>query len=194
MADTGNTTEGQAPESTDTPEAPVEDAKEVVEPTGENTDGAAPQDAGDGEPDKWAGIPEDHWVRKELEDVRREAAAHRTKARDLSAQLEGAKSPEEVQQIIDEYSSKVAQAELKAAKLSAGRKFELPDELIARLQGENEEELLADAERLAPFAPKVPRTPTPIPPSGGRNPREGSDELTPEELYAKTQKSFQRRF
>ena len=104
------------------------------------------------------------------------------------------KSADEVQQIIDEYNDKVTKAELKAVKLSAGRKFELPDELIARLQGDTEEELMADAERLAPFAPKVPRTAPPLPPSGGRNPREGSDEPTPEELYAKTQKSHQRRF
>lgn len=190
MADTGNTTEGQAPESTDAPETPVEptdvetpvDAEEVQQP------------AEAAEPDKWAGIPEDHWVRSELEQVRREAAQRRTEARELKEKLEGSKSADEVQQIIDEFNDKVTKAELKAVKLSAGRKFELPDELIARLQGDTEEELMADAERLAPFASKVPRTAPPLPPSGGRNPREGSDEPTPEELYAKTQKSHQRRF
>lgn len=193
MADTGNTTEGQEPESTD--ESETDQVEEGVENPADAEDTDEGTDADDAAgPDKWDGIPEDHWVRKELDKVRRDAAARRVEARELKDKLSNSKSDEEVQQILADYDQKLAEADMKVAKLDAGRKFGLPDELIARLQGSTPEELLADAEKLAPLISKSPRVPAPVPPSGGRNPREGSDDLTPEELYEKTQASKRRRF
>lgn len=194
MADTGDMTEGQEPESTDETETPeveenVDNPADADDTTDEGEDAAeAPK------PDKWDGIPEDHWVRSELEQVRREAAQRRTEARELKEKLAGSKSAEDVEQLISDYNEKLAQADLRAAKLDAGREFGLPKELIERLQGSTPEELLADAEKLAPLISKSPRVPAPLPPSGGRNPREGSDDLSPEELYEKTQASKRRRF
>lgn len=197
MADTGNETEGQEPDVTDADDASTTEATDV-----DNTaDDAEQQGADDNSseekseaPDKWEGIPEDHWVRAELEAVRREAAARRTENKALKEQLAGAKTAEEVQQIVNEYTEKLTEADLRSARISAGRDFGLPNEIANRLEGSTEEEILADAQRLAPLFTKGPRTPAPLTPSGGRDPREGSDEPSPEELYAKTQAGKRRRF
>jgi hypothetical protein len=50
-------------------------------------------------PDPWAAFPaEFNWVRKELEDTRKEAAEKRVLAKELQEKLGSAKTPEEVQQ------------------------------------------------------------------------------------------------
>ncbi|HEX9089721.1 MAG TPA: hypothetical protein VF867_19675, partial [Arthrobacter sp.] len=55
-------------------------------------------------PDPWAAFPaEFNWVRKELEDTRKEAAEKRVIARELQDKLATAKTPEEVQQITAAY-------------------------------------------------------------------------------------------
>lgn len=131
----------------------------------------------------YEGIPEDHPIRTELESVRQESAARRILVRELeqtkealTTQLSEAKTPEEFQAAVADYENKVAEATLTATKERVGRTHGLPDALVARLQGKNEEELTADAAALKALLPADQPAPTPPapkdPPSGGLTPHQ----------------------
>lgn len=101
-------------------------------------------------PDPWEKFPaEFNWVRKELEDARKEAADKRVAARDLSEKLANAKTPEEVQKITADYDNKIAKLDVDLARERVARKTKLPDELLEFLTGKTEEELTKQAEKLA---------------------------------------------
>lgn len=89
------------------------------------------------------------YLAKELERVRREAAAARVQNRELKEKLEQAKTPEEYQAAVADYEAKLAAAELTLARERVAAKYELPDWLAARLQGETPEDLETDAAALA---------------------------------------------
>jgi hypothetical protein len=58
-------------------------------------------------PDPWAAFPpEFNWVRKELEDTRKEAAEKRVLNKELQDKLGSAKTPEEMQQATAAYETK----------------------------------------------------------------------------------------
>ena len=95
-------------------------------------------------PDPWAAFPaEFNWVRKELEDTRKEAAEKRILAKELQEKLGSAKTPEEVQQITAAYDSKTSDLEVALARERVARKSGLSDDLVEFLTGKTEEELKA---------------------------------------------------
>lgn len=101
-------------------------------------------------PDPWEKFPaEFNWVRKELEDARKEAADKRVAARELSEKLAEAKTPEDVQKITAAYDAKIADLETKLVRERVARDAKLSDELLEFLTGKTEEELKTQAAKLA---------------------------------------------
>lgn len=131
----------------------------------------------EGESPLWEGIPEDHPVRAEVERLRKESAAKRTTAQqikqeneELKAKLAEAKSAEEVSELIEDWQSKVSQAELAATRERIGRRHSLPDEVVELLKGSDEESLEQHAQKLKElFGSSRPTPPTP-PARGGKSP------------------------
>jgi hypothetical protein len=123
--------------------------------------------------DPWAAFPaEFNWVRKELEDTRKEAADKRVLARELQEQLAKAKTPEEVQQISAAYDTKTRDLELALARERVARKTGLSDDLVEFLTGKTEEELSAQAAKLTGLksADEDPVVVTVQEPRGGLDP------------------------
>lgn len=101
-------------------------------------------------PDPWEKFPaEFNWVRKELEDARKEAADKRVAARELSEKLAEAKTPDDVQKITAAYDEKIAKLETDLVRERVARDAKLSDELLEFLTGKTEEELKAQAAKLA---------------------------------------------
>jgi hypothetical protein len=123
-------------------------------------------------PDPWAAFPaEFNWVRKELEDTRKEAAEKRVLAKDLQNKLAEAKTPEEVQQITAAYDTKTAELEAQLARERVARQTGLGDDMLEFLTAKTEEELQKQAEKLAALKPPAdPVVVTVQEPRGGLNP------------------------
>jgi hypothetical protein len=153
-----------------TPETP---STEVKPAEGETPPAAKPEDE----------LPE--WARKELTSVRAEAANYRVKLREAEASLQNAKTPEEFESARTELSTRIAELESSLLRSNVARKFELPDELAARLRGATEAELEADAKSLLRFvAPVVPESL-----GGGLTPSDdGDDEMDPRKLARRTRR------
>ena len=132
-------------------------------------------------PDPWAKFPEEfNWVRKELEDTRREAAEKRVLAKELQEKLAAAKTPDEVQQIMAANDTKTADLEAQLARERVARKTGLDDDLVEFLTAKTEEDLLKQAAKLAK-AKKAegddPVVVTQLNPRGGQNPSTEPNEL-----------------
>lgn len=133
-------------------------------------------------PDPWEAFPpEFNWVRKELEDARKEAAEKRVLARELQEKLANAKTPEEVQQIMAANDNKTTELEAQLARERVLRKTRLDEELAEFLTGKTEEELLAQAQKLA-GRKKADEDDgvvvvTQLDPRGGQNPSTEPNEL-----------------
>lgn len=123
-------------------------------------------------PDPWAAFPKEfNWVRKELEDTRKEAAEKRVLAKDLQEKLGSAKTPEEVQQLTAAYDTKTSDLEVALARERVARKTGLSDDLVEFLTAKSEEELIAQAAKLAGLKPAgEPVVVTVQEPRGGLNP------------------------
>lgn len=123
-------------------------------------------------PDPWAAFPKEfNWVRKELEDTRKEAAEKRVLAKELQDKLGAAKTPEEVQQLTAAYDTKTSTLEVALARERVARKTGLSDDLVEFLTGKSEEELTAQAEKLSGLKPADdPVVVTVQEPRGGLNP------------------------
>ena len=134
--------------------------------------------------------PEDElpeWVRNELKKVRGEAAGYRTRLRDAETKLQDAKTPEQVAEVLKEFTSQREEAEkadraathallVENVGLSAG----LPKALHGRIQGSTRAELEADAKALAELFAKPGKDdndPDPEELSGGLNPRKGGGKV-----------------
>lgn len=126
------------------------------------------------ETDPWAAFPKEfNWVRKELEDARKEAADKRVLARDLQEKLGAAKTPEEVQQATAAYETKARDLEVALAREKVARKSGLSDELVEFLTASTEEELTAQAAKLAGLKPAAADDPVVVTvqePRGGLDP------------------------
>jgi hypothetical protein len=146
-------TPGQEPAATPTPSAV---------PASNTADGTDP----------WAAFPKEfNWVRKELEDTRKEAAEKRILAKDLQEKLGSAKTPEEVQQLTAAYDTKTSDLEVALARERVARKTGLSDDLVEFLTAKSEEELIAQAAKLAGLKPAAdPVVVTVQEPRGGLNP------------------------
>lgn len=164
------TPQGQEPEEAAETKTPEGESPEEVE-------GSGTQEKSKEEPSPlWEGIDEDHPVRKEVEKLRKEAADRRTTAQQikqeneaLKGQLEKAKTPEEYQELMDNYEAKVHALESTALRSQVASEFRLPNDLAELLKGDDEEALKAHAEKLSQYVPKG-QTPSGGNPRGGKNP------------------------
>ena len=136
-------------------------------------------------PDPWAAFPaEFNWVRKELEDTRKEAAEKRVLAKELQDKLGTAKTPEEVQQITAAYDTKTSELETALTRERVARKTGLGDDLVEFLTGKTEEELTAQAAKLSGLKPaSEPVVVTVQEPRGGLNPSVDVNEKNGYELW-----------
>jgi hypothetical protein len=158
----------------------------VAELEGTSTD-PKDEDPQDPPADGEESLPE--WARNSITRANNEAAAKRVELQNLREEIKNMKSLEEVDALVADLETKAAAAELAVARERAGRKYGLPDELVERLQGADEAELLADAEKLrALLKPGTPPPPAPPAPSGGRTPHRGPADYDPEEEYQKAKR------
>lgn len=140
----------EKPETPETPEAPeTPPAEKPDEPETPET----PEGEGETEDDE---LPE--WARKKLTKANAEAANYRTRLREVEKKLEGAKTPEEFEQTVNEIKAQNAKLEEELLKERVARRFSLPDDLARRLVGKTEEELAADAKALQKYAVNPPAT------------------------------------
>ena len=138
------------------------------------------------EKDTEASLPE--WARKELTKTRGEAANYRVKLREVETALKNAKSVEEFEAATATLSEANKKLERALLVSEAARKFNLPDDLAARLAGDTKEELEADAKQLQKYA-------TPVVPenlSGGLDPSDEEDEGDPVKAVAAARASRRR--
>ncbi|AKY03319.1 head scaffolding protein [Streptomyces phage Aaronocolus] len=165
-------TETPNPESTVvTEEKPSEETTETAstetESTEEKPEGETPETKQEDD------LPE--WAKKELTKTRGEAANYRVKLREAEGALKNAKTVEEFEAARAEFSNKIAELETALMKEKVARKYELPDELAARLQGADEASLEADAKALQKFV--TPAVPESL--GGGLTPDDGEDDFDP---------------
>lgn len=138
-------------------------------------------DGKDGQEDKDEDSVPPHVLRRELTDARAEAANYRVKLREAEKRLSEAKTVDEYESAVGDLRTQLASMERKVLVSDVARRFELPDALAARLQGESKEELEADAKALAQFASaKVPGHL-----SGGLDPSDEDDTGTDPTEYQK---------
>lgn len=153
----------------ETPEKPAEGSEQ--KPEGENT----PDPSKEAEKPTEDELPE--WARKELTKVRNEAANYRTRLRDAEDKLKDAKTPEEFEVAIAEFKASNAALERSLLVTKVAAKYELPEALAARLQGDDEAAIEADAKSLAALVTTAKSTPESL--SGGLTPGESDDEFDP---------------
>lgn len=154
MADTG-TPQGQEPDAQQT----------------EQTAAETPKDPFEGLPEEFA------WLKSDLESTRREAAGRRVELRELEAKFKDAKTPEEVAAAIADATKRSAQLEAEVARERAARKHKLDDAFVEFLTGTTEEQIEAQAAKLAALAPSAPREPVTVTrqtPRGGVTPADNT--------------------
>ena len=171
----GESTEAQSSDATEGGEDAAEEPSEGSDGT-QSTEG----EEGSEKPSSklWEGVPEEHPLRDHVKSLNAENAAKRVENRnlqtandELQGKLKDAKTPEEFQAAISEYTSKVDEAKTEALRERVARQHGLPDPLADRLRGTTEEELVADAVALQSLV--GPAAPAPTPrnaPSGGLKP------------------------
>ena len=160
------------------------------EPNTDSTNPAGENNAGEANtPDPWAAFPpEFNWVRKELEDARKEAAAKRVEARQFQEKLAAAKSPEEVQQLTADYDKKITALDISLARERVARQAGLQDDLLEFLTGTTEEEIKSQAEKLVALKKSEEKPPVVVTqqaPRGGQNPSQEPTERSGREEYEK---------
>lgn len=142
------------------------------DPSAEQPPGTEPDSDKDGAEDE---LPE--WARKKLTRTNAEAANYRTRLREAEAQLAEAKTTEEFETALADMREKNAALEAEIQRGNAARKYGLPDDLAARLQGSTPEELDADAKALAKYAASTTAPPERL--SGGLDPTDSDDVFDP---------------
>ena len=142
-------------------------------------------------PDLFEGIPDDHPVRKTVEELRRENASKRTSANSvaqeneqLKQKLASAKTEDDVKAAVTAWEARYEEAQVELLKERVARTHGVPDAFLEFLTAKDEETLIKQAEKL-----KAVGTPAPpaTPPVGGRNPR--SEPLDPQSAAEKIRQS-----
>lgn len=169
--------EGDKPEEKSTPDEEKKD-----EPEGDGkSEGDKPEEK---KKDGIDALPE--WAQSELRNVRAEAANYRTRLREAEQKLADATSPEEIQTAITELREQNAKLERTVLVSKVARKHGLPDDLAARLTGDDEAALEADAKVLSKYV-TAPNDPENL--EGGLNPQSKDDgENDPRKLARKTRR------
>jgi len=114
----------------ETPQAPAPDAPAPAPPA---PGGPAPES--------------ETFTRAYVQELRQEAASHRTKSRDLETALQQAQARAQ------ELETTLAQRDATALRAKVAAAHQLPADLADRLRGSTEEELTADAKELAKLIP-----------------------------------------
>jgi hypothetical protein len=120
-------------------------------------------------------LPE--WARKELTKARNEAANYRTRMREAEDKLKSAKTPEEFEAAVTEFRASNAALERQIQVTKVAAKYGLPEALAARLQGDDEAALEADAKSLASLVVAPKHIPESV--SGGLTPGDSDDDFDP---------------
>lgn len=141
----------------------------TTEPTPTPPTPPAPTDPWDGIPEEWS------WTKNAVESANREAAARRVALRELEDKTKDAKTPEEFATAMSEFTAKETELTTALARERAARKHSLKDDVLEFLTGTTEEQIEAQAAKLAALAPATgeptpPRVITATPPSGGVTP------------------------
>ncbi|QAY17691.1 scaffolding protein [Streptomyces phage Asten] len=165
-----------------TEEKPAEGETPETKPT-EETPEETPAEGETEVKDPEAELPD--WAKKELTKTRGEAANYRVKLREAEGALKNAKTVEEYEAATAQLSDKIAELETQLIREKVARKFELPDELAARLQGADEAALEADAKALQKFV--TPAVPESL--GGGLTPDDGEDDFDPVKAVANYRRS-----
>lgn len=167
-----------------------QDENTTPETAEENPSTEAPEDGDNGSSEDETPeteVPADV-LRANLTKANQEAAKYRTRLREVEKALAERKTDEDVESLLNEVRAQ-AEADTRALLVEAvALKFNLPDALAARLNGSTREELEADAQALAAFAPK--QESEDVPPgdlNGGLNPGSdsGDDGLSPRDRVRK---------
>lgn len=148
----------------------------VPDPAGTGT-GAAPLDGDPNAVQASGQKPEDlpDWARRQLEQVRGEAATYRTRLREKEAELASK---------IEAETAAREKAEREVLREQVARRFALPDDLAALLQGDGADQLEQHAKTLAKYAPQASFDAAAA--RGGLDPAdEGDDDLDPVALAAR---------
>lgn len=146
---------------------PPTPGSESAADTDESSTQTAGQDSTTGQDE--AALPD--WARSELTRARDEAARRRIELRELKDQLAGVADPDEAKAAIQDAHDRLAATEQQLTRERLGRKYHLPDVLIARIQGEDDEAMEQDAKALAELAPaSAARPPRPDRLQGGGDP------------------------
>jgi hypothetical protein len=119
-------------------------------------------------------LPE--WARKAITTANAEAANYRTRLREAEQKLGDAKTVDEFQTAVAEVRAENERLEHEVLRERVARRFELPDDLAARLQGATAEELEADAKTLKKYATPAPSAPASL--AGGLDPSDDGDTET----------------
>jgi hypothetical protein len=114
-----------------------------------------------------------------------EAAKYRTKLREVESRLAEAKTQADIDSAVADLKAENDRLAREVLVSKAVRAAKLPDELVDRLKGETEAELIEDAKKLAAMF-GVTNVAPPREPAGGLTPNEDSDdELDPRKLAAR---------
>ena len=168
---------------------PTVDGGAPTEPT--DAPEAKPAEQQATEPSKVEDLPK--WAQDEIKNLRSEAASYRTGNRELRDQLSKAKSPEDFEALVNDYTTKITGLELEIAKRDAAASAGLPPDFAARLRGSTPEELAADAKDFAAKLPKPQPASLPAPhPTGGRTP-EVTKPLSPRDAAAAYSDRYRRK-
>jgi hypothetical protein len=157
----------ETPEAPETPETPPADKPDETPETPETPEDKDKDDDGADELPKWA--------RDRLTKANAEAANYRTRLREAEAKLSAAKTVEEFEAATKELRETNQRLERQLLVSDVARKFNLPDDLAARLQGATAEELEADAKALQKYAV----SPAPANLSGGLDPSDEDEPFDP---------------
>lgn len=154
MSSTGETT-GQEPDTTATTSTEATTTTETKDPW-------------EGLPDEWA------WTRSAVESANREAASRRVALRELEEKTKDAKTPEEVTAAMADFQKKEGELVSALARERAARKHSLSDDVLEFLTGSTEEQIEAQAAKLAALKPaqdaSTTRVITAPAPTGGVTP------------------------
>lgn len=154
----------------------VSDETSTEENTSDGEDGSSAEETPDEE------VPTEV-LRANLTKANQEAARYRTRLREVEKALEGRKTDEEIQALLDGLTTERETAERSLLIENVALKHKLPADLAARLVGSTREELEADALSLAKFAPQGTDDVPPGDLNGGLNPgnESGDDGLSARE-------------
>lgn len=125
--------------------------------------------------DPWEGLPEEWaWTKTALESANREAASRRVALRETEDKLKAAKTPEEFQAAMNDYTEKESRLTTDLERERAARRHGLTDEVLEFLTAKTPDEIEKQAAKLAALKPGAPKVITQAPPSGGVTPTQGT--------------------